>query len=232
MLRPAPSRRLRRLSVVPLVALLAAGCNMGPVEPSLLDGPRVLAVQSTPRSLIAGQAHEITALVWDVDEPLTWQTCPAPWIPGETITCPTDPIPAGSGNPLTLLAPAGLEKLWLRLDAGEASGLPPTIRPLGAFGDAPNPTVVALATPDGPLPTSIKAGATLQLRAVLADPVGEGLVTNFFTTGGLFEPWRTRDDGLTTLEAPTTPGPLTLIAVTRDAAAGVGWLEVTLEVVE
>jgi hypothetical protein len=230
---PAPSPPLRRLLVPSLAAaLLTAACNMGPVEPSLLDGPRVLAVQSTPRSLVGGAPHAITALLWEVPGPLAWQTCPAPWIPGEAITCPTDPVPVGSENPLTLVAPPGVERLWLRLDADAAAGLPPTIRPLGDFGDAPNPTVVSLQTPEGPLPATLRAGATLQLRAVLTDPLGEGLVTNFFTTGGLFEPWRTRDDGLTTLEAPATPGPLTLIAVTRDAATGVGWLQVTLDVVE
>lgn len=212
------------------LGLVLVSCDTGQVELSTLDAPRVMAVRATPAALQPGETITLTALAWDV-ETFSWDACPAPWIPGQELSCPTDPIPLGSGNPLEVtLPPLELDVLYLRLLTTSPNGDPlPTVRPLFADVPAENPRLVGLENDEGPLPESVATKEAVRVAIRLDDPPA-GQVTSFFTSHGKFDPWRAFEEQSAVFRAPAEAGMATIFAVTRDSDGGASWLETSIEV--
>jgi hypothetical protein len=206
------------------------------VDPSLLSGPRVLAIRAEPRVLPSADAPDapvtLEALVHE-GTTFEWQLCAAPWQgtdSGASLACATGAVAMGSGNPITFTPPDDLDSFYVLLEAGEA--LPAVLR-LTRSSDAalPNPEVTAIRKQDGSaLPKTVVAQEALSLEVTATNPADTELVATFFTTGGGFDPWRSVLPSGSTLTAPAEPGPFTITAVIRDTAGGVGWRTETLEV--
>lgn len=218
--------------VAPVVLGAVSACSdMGP-DPSLLDGPRVLAIRASPRVIPdAGGLVTLEVLAYSATT-ASWQGCETPWQPadeGATLVCRSGPLLLGTGNPLTVTLPASIDTLYVRVDAGEA--LPAVLRLTAGEDDRPNPEVTAIRkADDGELPAALVAEEQLTLKAVATNPAGGDLVTTFYTTGGGVDPWRAVAPDGATLTAPTDPGAFDVIAVVRDTAGGVGWRRETLQV--
>lgn len=221
-------------SMVAAAALALTACGDMPVEPSLLEGPRILAIKATPRTLMPGGEHQLELLAHDVPaDALSWRACPAPWVPeGADLVCPTSAsttgLDLGSGTTLTMAAPEDVDAWWLLVDAGELTT--PAVLELSTGEAADHPSIdgIEAVGADG---LSVPAGGTLDLRAVMSNRLGRGkLLTSFFTQAGLFEPWRTFDGAPTTFEAPEEPGAVEILVVIRDESAGVDWRAATIEV--
>ncbi len=221
--------------VVPLLALLGACDDMG-VDPSLLSGPRVLAIRAEPRVLPEADAPDapvmLEALVHDATS-FDWQLCAAPWQGadnGASLACASGAVAIGTGNPMIFTPPDELDSFYVLLTAGEA--LPAVLR-LTRSADAPlpNPEVTALQTEDGsPLPTSLTPEQALAIDVVATNPSETELVATLYTTGGGIDPWRSVLPSGSTITAPAEPGPFKVTAVVRDEAGGTGWRTETIEV--
>ena len=216
------------------LAVVAGGCDMGTVEPSLLGGPQVLAARTVPRSASAGAPLTLDAWSWAGEGPPSWQACAAPWqatgsyAGGDGLTCPAGAIALGDGAPLDVTWPSSLAGGgWARLDL---DGAVPAVLEVGAWPDLPHPEVAAIVGPAGaPLPTVVAPGQALDLGLETVDPLGAGLSATWFTTAGAIDPWHTAGDGGPTLEVPDdAAGALDVLVVVRDGAGGVGWASVTI----
>ncbi|MDP6943571.1 MAG: hypothetical protein QF464_05430, partial [Myxococcota bacterium] len=83
------------------------------------------------------------------------------------------------------------------------------------------------------LPDTLEVGSELIVTPTLTDPLGQGgQVVSYFTSGGRFDPWRTREGAPSTLSAPEEPGEITLTIIVRDPGGGVGWRQHNLTVTE
>ncbi|PKN58962.1 MAG: hypothetical protein CVU56_03195 [Deltaproteobacteria bacterium HGW-Deltaproteobacteria-14] len=162
---------------------------------------------------------------------MTWAACATAWAPTDPPSCPAGEIALGSGNPLTITAPADVDPLWVRATATAPDGVLPIVRALASDARADNPEVLALDSGDGPLPVAVAPGAEQTVRARLSAAVDDGeRVVSYYTSAGSFTPFRLYDEGVTTLTAPDAPAEATIIAVVRDDAGGAGWLTATLRV--
>lgn len=210
--------------------LAVAACDDMGAEPSMLDAPRFLAIRATPGALAPGGELTLEALGWQVDA-VTWAACATAWAPTDPPSCPTGELALGTGNPLTVAAPADLDPLWVRATAAAPEGVLPIVRALGSDARADNPEVLALDDGDGPLPAAVATGAEQTVRARLSAPVGDDeRVVSYYTSAGSFTPFRLYGEGPTTLTAPDAAAEATIIAVVRDAVGGTGWLTTTLRV--
>jgi len=214
--------------LVLIVAIGAAACDMPSAE--ILDAPRVLGLKSEPANLVPGGEALLTALVFDAPASLDWSLCEAAWAPTEPLSCPTGAIALGSGNPLSITWPESLTSAWLQAVPGDGGALPAVKRvEVGTAAD--NPTVVAIATLAGPLPTTLAAGATTDVVVTFPEATASGqLVVSWYTTGGKLDPGRTLGNEAATLVAPMVAGPMRLIAVVREKAGGTSWTEATLTI--
>lgn len=205
------------------------GCGDMGAEPSLLDEPRVLALQATPRAIPTSGTVVLDALV-HAGAGLTWSACAAPWQPSVPLKCATGAIPLGVGAPITVAFPADLDTVYVQLAVD--GGTPAVLRLTRSDDVSANPAVTALRVEDdSPLPGTLGVSKTLLVEAVAENPDGSELVTTYFTTGGKVDPWHTLALGAATWTAPAEPGPVTLTAVVRDANGGVGWRSESVEVV-
>ena len=206
-------------------AAAGVGYNDGPIEPSLVDGPRVLGVRQVPQG---------DTIVVEVLAPYAtafrWIACPAPFLPALEPTCPVPAQTLSDGNPLVINRPLEGARLWLRLDAqsDEASALPTVLRVRAEPGVAEE---FALIAPDGAdLPASITSGGDVPV-VVYPPPAVDDTVT-WFTSAGLFETWRTRGAVASVLTTPPAGGELTVWAVIRSASGAVSWASRSFEVTE
>ena len=241
LIREQAARRRRVVAglVTAALGLVAAACDMGVVEPSLLDGPQILAARTTPRSAAAGEPIVLEALVRGDDATLTWRACAAPWqatgaygpdSDGDALTCPTDALSLGVGNPLAVTLPEALDGVaWARLDL---EGAVPAVLEVGAWPEEAHPEVTGILAAGGAeLPSAVGPGVELDLVLEATDPLGEGLTATWFTTAGAVEPWRTTGAGGPVLEVPVdADGAIEVLAVVRDGAGGVGWASATIAV--
>lgn len=197
---------------------------MPPAE--VLSAPRVLALHTEPAALAPGEPHTLTALTFEVDAELAWSWCQVAWAPSDPPTCPTGQIELGEGNPLEVTlpdAPSG----WLLAAPLDGAALP-AVKRLDSESGAANPEVTAITSGDTPL-SSVAPGASIAL-GVTTDGDPAALVVSWYVTAGTLEPARTLASETATLEAPTEPGALRVIAVVREQAGGTGWVEATLDV--
>jgi len=216
-------------AAVSFVFLYSACDDMG-AEPSMLDAPRFLAVRATPGALTPGESLTVEALGWQIDG-VSWTGCATAFAPTDPPSCPAGPIALGEGNPLTFVAPADVDPLWVRADATSPTGVLPIIRAFASDAPADNPEVTAIEAADGPLPASIAPATEQSVRArlTLVDAETEPIVS-YYTSTGSFEPFRLYGEGETTLTAGAAATEATIIAVVRDDAGGTGWLSTTLRV--
>ena len=227
-----PLAWLRGMSARRCVLILSlglfAGCNDMPTEPSLLDGPRFLAIQSEPRGLYPGTDQTLFAIGHELTEPLTWSVCDQPWVPAEVPLCPSVARELPATNPTQVSVPEGASALYV---LAESEGAISAVLTMASTAPAPHPAIVSVQSEGEAMPQSVVAGGTLSLEAILDDPLGGGdLVTSWFVTDGRFVPWRTVDSDVTTLELPATEGTLKIVAIVRDRQGGVGSFETTLDV--
>jgi hypothetical protein len=129
--------------------------------------------------------------------------------------------------------------LWLRVTDTRDKGALTTTLQVTSGAAAAHPTISRLETDAAgeALPDTLAASAELVVTPTFDDPNGAGgQVVSYFTTGGAFDPWRTRaEDGEaapSTLTAPEEAGEITLTIIVRDPGGGVGWLNHTLTVTE
>jgi hypothetical protein len=124
---------------------------------------------------------------------------------------------------------------WVKVTDERENGALDTVRSISTGPAVDNPSIDALEgeTPGQPLADTVVAGAELAVTPLFSDPLGEGdLLVSYFTTGGVFDPWRTFDGASSTLTAPDDVGELTLTVIIRDSGGGVGWFQTNIMVVE
>ncbi|MFT7620908.1 MAG: hypothetical protein ACI9WU_000068 [Myxococcota bacterium] len=206
------------IASVLLLAVVVSGCMDPPVEPSLLDGPRVLAVRAQIDD--DQQRLSLDALTWNATTH-TWRTCPTPWLPAPDPRCSSaEGESPGEGASIETELPSS--SVWLRLDVSAApgeTGVPAVIQI--------DPTVEL---------------APLQLDGITAEPTAGGFtlgpsgeappsgVVTWFTTRGRVVPWRTLGGATATLELgdEDLAEPVQVFAVLRDLGAVV-WATVELQ---
>jgi hypothetical protein len=206
------------LAGVLLLTSVLSGCMDPPVEPSLLDGPRVLAIRA---QIDADQQRlSLDALTWN-STTHTWRVCPTPWLPAPDPRCSSQESESpGAGRSIEIDLPTS--SVWLRLDVSADSsetGVPavmqldPTVDPasLQLIG------ITAQST-DGGFTLGPSGGAP------------ESGVVTWFTTRGRVVPWRTLGDATATLEFgdEDLAQPVQVFAVLRDQGAVV-WATVELQ---
>jgi len=194
----------------------------------------------------AGATNTLEALTFNVEQ-LSWRACPFPWIPPnpdlgfEELSCAFGETPVGDGNPVTFDVPAGVDELYFAID-GTSSGPAsvPLLTTIFRFRtDTPEAaaepftvTTVTETEPDGVEPTTVEAGATLDMATVLGDSHDENAVINWYTTGGLFEPFRTLGTTPSEFTAPDKPGEVMIMVVLRNRDGAAAWYTTTLTVTE
>jgi len=201
------------------------GCDMAPAE--ILEAPRVLALRTEPAALAPGEPHTLTALTFAVEAELDWSWCDVAWSPTEPPSCATGQIALGQGNPLVATLPEA-DSGWLLAVPLDDSALP-AVKRLEVGSGAANPVVSGITTNAGTTTTVVAPGSTVELRAQTEGDAAQ-LVVSWYVTDGTLEPARTLASEAATLEAPSAPGPLRVIAVVREQAGGTGWAEATLDV--
>jgi len=215
------------------------GCNEMERDPSLLEAPRILAVNLEPRSFSPGTEHTLNALTYGVENPM-WTGCPSPFVPDDTVSCPVE-IPGadfsalGTGESVTFTLPEELPltQLWVKISASDETILPLVFRLEKATGDT-NPSVTDVTDTDGKtlVGAEIKAGETIEVRPVLQDPLETNrLTTSFFTNQGSFAPHNTFDGATSSFKAPDEPGTVQWIILVRDGEEAVGWMKLEVEVI-
>jgi hypothetical protein len=235
--------RAKRLRLFTILILFLSngflGCNEMDRDPSLLEGPRILAVQMDPRAFTPGTEHTLTALTYNLEAPL-WSACPTPFVPDDTVSCPVE-IPnmdlsaLGSGLSISLSLPAEIPvtQLWVKLRAEDETILPVVFRLEQDAGEA-NPRVTDVTDDEGTTlnGTEIKIGTTIEVHPILEDPIETGRLTaTFFTNQGSFDPHKTFDGVASSFKAPDEPGPVQWIILVRDGDEAVGWAKFEVEVV-
>lgn len=214
---------MKTVTLMLLCATASAGCNDGPVEPSLVVGPRVLAVRQVgddDRVVVEALAPYATEFLWSA--------CPAPFLPGLEPTCPVPVQTLDGTNPLVLDASVAGSGLWLRLDArsAEESALPTVVRLRPDIPAAAESTVLAVDGTAGPFSTRIGQ----ELLFVVEPPPADNDTVTWFTSGGRFTTWRTRGATTSALTAPETAGAVTVWVVLRTVSGSVSWAETSVEV--
>lgn len=249
MLSPSLPRTIVIAASMAALCLTSTACGDGPVEPSLLEQPRVLAVRVEGGALKPGEDATVEALLFGVNpDSLAWRLCLGPWIPPnpdigyDDLTCSFGETPLGGDNPLTVPVPNEIEQLggvWLALDGdGDTPAATPiltTIFSVGTAGPAvqANHFVASAQNAEGASigePTTVVAGTDLSINAVLDASHDPRAVVNWYTTGGLFEPFRTFGTDVSVLTAPETAGEITIYAVLRNPDNGVAWYMTTVQV--
>ncbi len=222
-----------------LLVLAAAACGDMGKDPSLIDGPRVLAMRAVPRSVPTSGDVALEALVVGSTGAPEWSACATDWLPADALVCPAGAATLGSGSPLVA------DAATLQAAPNVAIALPdarPAVLRLATDSTSqpafPHPEVTALVTDTGPLPATVAPGATLVLVPETTNPATTERVATFLATDGGIEPYRTitTDTAATRLTAatwtaPDTAGPVTLYVVVRDTAGGVGWRSAAIDVV-
>ena len=231
-------RRTSGLACLTLALLCLVGCDEMTDDPSLLEGPRILAVKMEPRILTPGVEHTLTALTHDLGA-VTWNACITPFIPDADLTCPVpipnDPLQAVEPTlSLPLFIPEGIPvtDLWLKLSSSDTAVLPGVFRIGQATGDE-NPSVTAVSDPDGNPITTLQVGSSTSITPTVLDPLETNRLTiSYFTTHGSFASHRTLDGNPSVFEAPAEPATVEWTIIVRDGEEGVGWGRFQVEVVE
>lgn len=213
-----------------IVAVAAVGCADSGAQPSLLEGPRVLAIRADPVALPAEGPVVLEALAHATTE-FTWRGCVLPWTAQTDPVCLGGELALGTGNPVTIDPPASLSALHVRLDARGPKGVAePAILRLQAGAKGVNPTVELETASGVALPDGVAKGGTVRLRPRVAGGALADGVNTFFATTGEFSPWHTLGSDASTWTVPGLPGPATVTVVVRDGAGGVGWRSAAIEV--
>ena len=213
-----------------LTVTVTTACDDSMVEPSLLDAPRILATRAEPRTLQPGAPGTMRAITHDVDE-LNWTSCTIPWVfQADRLRCPGIEQAVGSGISVEWTVPDGVDALWIAAGHPTDTRVVPAIHTLEVGDVIDNPSIESVGVNGEPLPRRPRVGERLVIDADVLDPIGQGVVTTYFTTAGRFDPWRTYDGRPSTLVLPDEPGEVILTMVVRDVAGGVGWHQETLEV--
>jgi hypothetical protein len=192
-----------------LVVATLSACGDPPVEPSLLDGPRVLAVRGAI-DLTAGTLH-LESLTWNADS-FVWRSCPTRWLPAPDPVCESEES-LGVTATVTVSAPSA--ETWIRLDAGSAgtTGVPAilSVDPDETIGD------IALTAID-----VVPDGENQALTPTLSST--ENVVVTWYTTAGKITPYRTFGAATATLEAGADPpAEVSVFAVVRGPDGAVDW---------
>lgn len=213
-----------------IVAATAVACAASGARPSLLQGPRVLAIRADPVALPAQGPVVLEALTHAATE-FKWRGCVLPWSAATDPVCPGGELALGTGNPVTIDPPANLSVLHVRLDSrGPAGVAEPAILRLQAGAKGVNPVVELELATGLALPAGVVKAGSVRLRSRVAGGVLADGVNTFFATAGEFSPWHTLRADVSTWAVPGLPGAATLTVVVRDGAGGVGWRSAAVEV--
>jgi len=164
--------------VVAVTALVASGCKPDVGEPpSLVHGPRLLAIRQTPPEVMPGAPTQFAALVVDVGGTLptgiAWSICNTPKSPSESnsvsqacVTQPDDDV--AHVEPVDLTMPADACSLF----GPDPPPVTPPIRPRDPdlTGGFFVPVRASAATPDG---ATLLAFAFERVRCNLANAPGD-----------------------------------------------------------
>lgn len=196
--------------------------------------PWMPATSDAPCTDVAEVSEDLTAMLQALDLLEDLEDLQAPRT-GNPVTFDAPDFPAQSceddadcGQYVPCVDGACQLGLSLRVEDSREEGALRTMLRLVTGEDTAHPEVTGLYTEmaSSALPSTVEAGSELVVTPELTDPYGEGgLVVSYFTSGGAFDPWRTRDGAPSTWTAPDEAGEVTLTVIVRDPGGGVGWAQ-------